>query len=288
MTSRTPPAHGREEPPQLLAEDVLARANWRMRENTDAGLGAAIERTPEASMKRRIARAVRTPVVAGVLVFTLAVVVSIGIAVTSSLGAQLPDGATGGNAEVEGPAGASRAVDLGDGTGHSREGESAMNSSTDGDVIFVHVVGAVKSAGVVELRSGSRVQDALAAAGGATDEAVLAGINLARTVVDGEQLFVPDAETIAAGEGTPASAPAGANAPGTMGGTEASDPGGIVNINSADETLLATLPRVGPALAQRIIDWRELNGGFSSVEQLLEVSGIGERTLDGFRDRVTV
>jgi competence protein ComEA len=64
--------------------------------------------------------------------------------------------------------------------------------------------------------------------------------------------------------------------------------GGLLDLNSADAASLETLPRVGPALAQRILDWREANGGFASVEQLLEVSGIGAKTLDGFRELVTV
>ncbi|MBO2989844.1 ComEA family DNA-binding protein [Leucobacter tardus] len=152
---------------------------------------------------------------------------------------------------------------------------------------FVHVVGEVADPGVVELPSGARVRDALDAAGGPTKRAVLAGVNLARVVVDGEQITVPDtaeAEMSAAPGGVDTAESGGSGGTGANGAS----PGALVNLNTADAAALETLPRVGPALAQRIIDWRAANGAFTSVDQLLEVSGIGEKTLEGFRDRVTV
>lgn len=146
---------------------------------------------------------------------------------------------------------------------------SAAASMSSNAPIFVHVLGAVERPGLYELADGARTVDAVAAAGGFTDDADQSGINLARFVTDGEQLRVP-----AVGE-TPPTAP----------GTAA---GGLVNLNTADSALLETLPRVGPALAGRIIDWREANGGFRSVEDLLSVSGIGSKTFDGLKDLVTV
>lgn len=148
-----------------------------------------------------------------------------------------------------------------------------------GAAIIVHVLGAVRTPGIVEVRPGDRVVDAIAAAGGTTDDADLGGVNLARVLADGEQLRVPRA-----GEVVAAAPPSGDAANGTTGSSAA----GVVNINTADAAALETLPGVGPALAARIIAWRDENGPFRSVDELLAVSGIGERTLEGFGDQVTV
>ncbi len=142
----------------------------------------------------------------------------------------------------------------------------------DVEVVVLHVLGAVAEPGIVELPLGARVVDALAAAGGPTPDADLAGVNLARIVADGEQLRVPRVGEV------PVTGPA---APGAS-----SD--GRVNINTADAAALETLPGVGPAIAARIIAWRDENGPFRSVDELTAVSGIGERTLAGMRDQATV
>ena len=133
--------------------------------------------------------------------------------------------------------------------------------------VMVHVVGAVESPGVIELPENSRIVDALAKAGGARDDAVLSGINLARVLFDGEQIVVP-----ALGD-EPAAALGGA-AP------------GLVSLSRGTSAELETLPRVGPATAARIIAWREANGPFASVDDVLAVSGIGPATLEGFRSLV--
>jgi competence protein ComEA len=155
--------------------------------------------------------------------------------------------------------------------------------------LLVHVAGHVRRAGVVELAAGARVGDALAAAGGATGKADLAALNLARPVTDGEQVLV-----LAPGESPPAAAgsvpPSG---PGTLpgppsggagsagaaqgGAGAAAGSGAPVDLNTATLEQLDTLPGVGPVLAQRILDWRAQNGGFRAVEELQEVSGIGEK-----------
>lgn len=132
----------------------------------------------------------------------------------------------------------------------------------DASVVLVHVVGAVRSPGVVEVPANARVVDAIEKAGGISDDASVEGVNLARVVFDGEQIVVPRM-----GEEQPA---AGAT-------------GGLISISRADSATLQTLPRVGPATAERIIAWRETHGPFRSVDDLLAVSGIGPATLDGFR-----
>ena len=147
--------------------------------------------------------------------------------------------------------------------------------------LFVHVVGAVRDPGVVELAPGSRVTDAVAAAGGVTRAAAPASVNLARPVVDGEQVVV-------ARRGAPAPALApGSRAAAGVPGTSSPAPG-PVDLNSATLDTLDALPGIGPVLAQRILDWRTTNGRFSTVEELGEVSGIGEATLGDLRALVRV
>ncbi len=148
------------------------------------------------------------------------------------------------------------------------------------EVVVLHVLGAVVDPGIVELPLGSRVVDAIAAAGGPTDAADLAAVNLARVVADGEQLRLP-----AVGEAPPPGA-AGAGGAGGAGSGVSAD--GHINLNTADAAGLEQLPGIGPAIAARIIAWREQNGPFRSVDELTAVSGIGQKTLDGLRDRATV
>lgn len=135
--------------------------------------------------------------------------------------------------------------------------------------LYVHVSGAVGRPGLYRLDGGARVVDAVAAAGGFTEAADRTVLNLARPLVDGEQVHVPEA-----GEASTPGAPVSAD--------------GRVNLNTADVAALDTLPRVGPAIAERIIAWREENGRFTSVDDLLSVPGIGEKMLAGLRDLVTV
>ncbi len=146
----------------------------------------------------------------------------------------------------------------------------------------VHVVGAVAAPGVVTLPGDARVADAVTAAGGAAPDADLAGLNLARTVVDGEQLRVPRA-----GEAVTAPAPATLE-PGAVTGTAGAAPGPAgVDLNTADLAALDALPGVGPVLAQRILDRRE-EAPFTSVDELDEVSGIGPAVLERLRPHVRV
>lgn len=142
-----------------------------------------------------------------------------------------------------------------------------------GATIYVHILGAVNRPGLYHLHDGDRAIDAIAAAGGYADGADRRQLNLARFLSDGEQIYVPR-------EGE-ASAPSG-------GGPASGTVGGKVNLNTADAATLETLPRVGPALAARILAWREANGRFTSVEDLLGVSGIGEKTFAGLKDLVTI
>ena len=147
-------------------------------------------------------------------------------------------------------------------------------ASDPSGTVTVDVAGKVRRSGIVVLDAGSRVVDALKAAGGARRGVDLAGLNLARPLVDGEQILV----------GTPA--PAGLAASADPGPGAPSGP--LVNLNTASETELETLPEVGPVTAQAILQWRSEHGGFSSVDELLEVDGIGDATLGKLAPYVTV
>ena len=148
-------------------------------------------------------------------------------------------------------------------------------------VVVVHVVGQVQHPGVVRLPPGSRVLDAVERAGGALPSADLTQVNLARPLVDGEQVMVPrPGQVVAAPAG-----PAGTGGTGTAAGSTA---GGLVDLNSADAAALDGLPGVGPVLAQRILDWRTEHGRFSSVDELGEVSGIGDKLMSQLRPKVRV
>ncbi|MGW9113561.1 helix-hairpin-helix domain-containing protein [Microbacterium sp. NPDC055683] len=151
---------------------------------------------------------------------------------------------------------------------------AAPTASIAAGQLYVHVQGAVREPGLYVLDAGARVVDAVSAAGGFADDADESGVNLARPVADGEQLAVP-AEGEAPASGVP-DAPGDPAAP------------GLVNLNSADAAALEELPRIGPAIAGRIIAWREENGPFAAVEDLLAVSGIGDAMLESLRPLVTV
>ena len=152
--------------------------------------------------------------------------------------------------------------------------------------VTVHVVGQVVRPGVVRVPMGSRVTDAVARAGGPRPDADLSAINLARVVVDGEQVRVPKpGEALTPVEGSGPSAGGGPGAPPVGGGGAASAP---VNLNTAGLADLDQLPGVGPVLAQRILDWRTEHQRFASVDELGEVSGIGDKLLAQLRPKVAV
>ena len=149
-------------------------------------------------------------------------------------------------------------------------------ASPSGPSVVVHVTGRVAAPGVYELPAGARLVDAVAAAGGALRNADLAALNLAAPAVDGTQVHVPRV-----GEVSTVSVAGGSGVAGV-------DASGKVNLNSATVAELETLPGIGPALAQRIVDHRTANGPFASVDDLDDVSGIGAATLEELRPLVTV
>ncbi|OKI19144.1 hypothetical protein A6A08_04490 [Nocardiopsis sp. TSRI0078] len=158
----------------------------------------------------------------------------------------------------------------GGGASEATEDSSAPEAAAAQEDLVVHVGGEVEDPGLYTLPPGSRVADAVEKAGGALSGADLDLLNLARPLVDGEQVLV----------GVPP--PAGGSGAGAQG------VGGPVNINQADRALLETLPGVGPVIADNIIAYREEHGPFGSVDELLNVSKIGEKVLDSLAAHVTV
>jgi competence protein ComEA len=154
--------------------------------------------------------------------------------------------------------------------------EVAVAESTSPVTVVVHVAGAVERPGVYELDAGSRVEAAIAAAGGASPQADLGALNLAAVVIDGTQIYVPEP-----GEVPPVAVSVGAEA---LSGEEAAV--GPIDVNRATAAQLETLPGVGPATAAAIITERERNGPFVSVDDLERVPGIGPAKLAGFADQV--
>jgi competence protein ComEA len=194
---------------------------------------------------------------------------------SSGLGA---DVAGGPAAAVDPPAATSTAVAI-------PPAAAGATSSPTGTVV-VHVVGAVHRPGLVTLPAGSRVADAVESAGGATAGAALVSVNLARLLVDGEQIVVLRHGQVAGpGVAAPGPPPGGAGPGGGPSGAGSSLP---VDLNTATLEQLDGLPGIGPVLARRILDWRTAHGRFESVDDLGEVSGIGERTLAELRPQVRV
>jgi competence protein ComEA len=151
--------------------------------------------------------------------------------------------------------------------------------------VVVHVVGAVQSPGVYQIEMGARINDAVELAGGATDEADLNQLNLAAKVRDEEQIFVPSklSETV-----SPPSSPVRSSVPTPQSPTGRSFPTARqpINLNTATSKQLQTVPGIGPVTAQRIIDYRRTHGRFSTVDDLIAVKGIGQKTLEEIRVHV--
>jgi competence protein ComEA len=146
----------------------------------------------------------------------------------------------------------------------------SRESPRAGARLTVHVAGAVRAPGVFRLRPGSRVDDAVRRAGGPTRRADLTAVNLAAPLEDGRQVLVPERPR------------------GVRPGAVVNPADAPVNLNTATLEQLDGLDGIGPGMGQRIIDYREENGGFGSVEELSQVPGIGEKRMAALREDVTV
>lgn len=155
--------------------------------------------------------------------------------------------------------------------------ETEANETSEA-VIYVDIGGEVNNPMLAELPEGSRVDDAIKAAGGLTDKADLTDINRAAFVEDGEKIYIP---AVIEDDELPLSSV-------ESGGGRTINSDGKININTADSDELQTLTGVGPVTAQKIIDYRQDNGRFSTIEDIKNVSGIGDKTFEKFKDDIKV
>lgn len=217
---------------------------------------------------------------AGKLLGHKAVVMAILVVIAMASGLAMANlGGGAGGVSFERTDGSGTLVEPGSGdasSGKTSEGSSSKASAAA--EVYVDVDGAVVSPGVYRLKDGARVAQAIDAAGGLAPEADVTGLNRASKVVDGQKIHVPTV-----GEQQASIAEAGVD-----GGTSASSgvggATGLVNINTASSAELQTLSGIGPSMAQSIIDERTKNGAFASVDDLMRVSGIGEKKLAKIKD----
>ncbi len=185
--------------------------------------------------------------------------------------------------------------------GEKTEPDTKVDSEAPGTStkICVHVAGKVKKAGIYHLDAGSRVMDAIKAAGGATERADLESINLAEKLQDGQQIYIaargeipPPKTSIVRGgkvKGQSIADASGHEKSEKKGPQKLTAPGeGTININTAGFEELQRLPGIGPAMAQRILDYRAEHGRFQSIEELDEVSGIGPKKLEKLRQFISL
>jgi len=178
--------------------------------------------------------------------------------------------------------------------GPSGGSSSAPIKNINPQMVFIDIGGAVAEPGVIAMPAGSRIADAIEAAGGLMDEAETKEINQATKLADGDKIYIPTKDEVRQGNfpqgvgsgGGTIGAASAANASGMA--SAGSGAAGLVNINTANQAALETLPGVGPAIAQRILDFRAQNGAFPTIEALMNVSGIGPKTFEKLRGKITV
>ncbi|WP_115727595.1 ComEA family DNA-binding protein [Actinomyces culturomici] len=259
-------------------------------------LTRAVYRSVEEAPGERPARLARVlPSMRSVLVLVVVLVLVAGVGLWRAMAPSFagPDGAESGRAPgAESGALANGGKNPGgvdEATAEAEEGSAsgADVSASDGAVLLVvHVAGAAVSPGVVRVPAGSRVVDAIDAAGGPAADADLDALNLARPVVDGERIAVPrigESPPAQASEGPIFADPSGSGAPGSDTGARS-----CIDLNTAPPSVLEGLDGVGPALAERIARFRESSGPFASVDDLDAVPGIGPALVERIRAGVCV
>ncbi len=193
--------------------------------------------------------------------------------------------------------------------GESGEAKGSGDGSGDESKIYVYITGEVNVPGVVILNENSRIVDAINSAGGTTAKADISKVNLVYVLEDGMKINIPDSDdlknnpdfeyiTMSSGDGASdvsgRSDGAGSGSSGTGGGDKTSSGGSfssgysVVNINTATQTELETLPGIGPSLALKIIKYRNENGKFSSIDEIKNVSGIGDAKFENMKSLITV
>ena len=160
--------------------------------------------------------------------------------------------------------------------------DNTDNTNEDLETIMVHIDGEVVTPGIISLKAGSRIADAIQACGGTTDISDISKINLAYELKDGQKVYIPsiydveDVEYIQNDAGNNVIIP------------DSSSSSALVNINSATQAELETLPGIGPSTAAKIIDYRNKNGDFKNIEDIMDVSGIGESKFNNIKDYICI
>lgn len=166
--------------------------------------------------------------------------------------------------------------------------ETQTEETTDTEKIVVHIMGAVKNEGIVELNEGARVSDAINSAGGLAEDADMSKINLAYVLEDGVKIRIPSINDEPTEEyiTTDGVEIVESSSQTTQNGGNSKS--GLININTANETELDSLPGIGPSIAAKIINYREENGDFASIEDIKNVNGIGDSKFEELRDLICV
>ena len=161
-------------------------------------------------------------------------------------------------------------------------------NNTNDDIVIIHITGSVKNPGIVKLKEGSRIEDAIEAAGGLTENADITKVNLAYVVEDGTKIKIPSASEEDIGDEDIIDSKSGDNIIIEENTVSSSNSTQTININKATEKEFETLPGIGPSLASKIIEYRNQNGKFGSIEDIKNVNGIGDSKYEKIKDLITV
>lgn len=171
---------------------------------------------------------------------------------------------------------------------------SKEENYTEEDYVIIHITGSVKNPGIVKLKEGSRIEDAIEAAGGLTENADISKVNLAYVVEDGTKIKIPSSQEEDIGDEEIIDSGSGENiiveekSDFSNKDSQTNKDNKLININKATETDLQTLPGIGPSLAGKIVEYRSQNGKFGSIEDIKNVNGIGDSKYQNIKDLITV
>lgn len=165
---------------------------------------------------------------------------------------------------------------------------STNENNTNDDIVIIHITGSVKNPGIVKLKEGSRIEDAIEAAGGLTENADITKVNLAYVVEDGTKIKIPSASEEDIGDEDIIDSKSGDNIIIEENTISSNNSIQTININKATEKEFETLPGIGPSLASKIIEYRNQNGKFGSIEDIKNVNGIGDSKYEKIKNLITV
>ncbi|MGB9749528.1 MAG: helix-hairpin-helix domain-containing protein [Caldisericia bacterium] len=166
-----------------------------------------------------------------------------------------------------------------------RTNNNSINIENQSTKIYIHIAGEIKYPGVYEMENGDRVFQLIEKAGGVTENADISSINLSKKLIDGEKVII-FAKKGSVNSETASNSVTQSNT--TSSNSSSTNNSNLININTASQKELEELPGIGPTLAQRIIDYRDKNGYFQTIEDIKKVSGIGDKKFEAIKDLITV